>query len=107
MKLPGKVKVSYLDYTIEEMPLNVSIAESKHGNCDDSANLIQVQVIGHSPQQQANTLFHEITHAIFHLYGVSLKSEEAAVTGLSNAWCQVKRDNPEVEKFINGGLNGN
>jgi len=106
MKLPKKVKVSYLDYIIEEMPLDVVVSESKHGDCDHAANLIRVQVACHSPQQQANTLLHEITHAMFHMYGISLKSEEAAVTGLANAWCQVKRDNPEVDKFINGGLNG-
>jgi len=106
VKLPGKVKVSYLDYTVEEMPLNVAVTGDRHGDCDNVKNLIRVQIKEHTPQQQANTLFHEVTHAIFHLYGISLKSEEAVVTGLANAWCQVMRDNPEVEKFIIGGLNG-
>jgi len=105
MKLPLKVKVSYLDYNIQELPFELAVAGDKHGDCDHIANLIRVQLKGHSQQQQANTLFHEIIHAVFHLYGVSLKTEEMVVCGLSNGFCQVIRDNPKVMKFICGGLN--
>ncbi len=106
MKLPSNVRVSYITYKIEELPLSIAAALSRHGDCDHSEALIRVQLKYHSPQQQSNTLFHEISHAIFYLYDISIESEEAIITGMANGWCQVKQDNPGVEKFINGGLNG-
>jgi len=106
VKLPGKVKVSYIDYSIGEYPKAEATAGKEVGDCDIAINRIRVQVADCSSQHQANTLLHEILHAITHEYNVSFKSEESAVNGFANGLCQVIRDNKDIVKFITGGLNG-
>jgi len=104
MKLPKKVKISYADYAISEYPKAEAEAAKNLGACDMVTKKIRVQVDGCDPHSQANTLEHEIFHAIRYEYDINIRSEESAVNGFANGRCQVRRDNPKVEEFLRRSL---
>ena len=104
MKLPKKVKISYVDYTILEYLKTEAEAAKELGDCEQEAKIIRMKIADCSRQNQANTLQHEILHAVKYEYDISLKNEESIVTGFANGLCQVRRDNPEIEEFLKRSL---
>ena len=50
----------------------------------------------------ADTLLHEISHALIRIYNISFPvlEEEPMVTTMATAWCQIYRDSPELVKYM-------
>ena len=59
------------------------------------------------PDEQADTLVHEILHVIWNQASLpDAAPEEAAVTHLAHGICQVLRDNPDLIVILVKGLEG-
>lgn len=59
-----------------------------------------------TPSILADTLLHEINHAVFWAYNIDTKrGEEHIVSNLSTGWTQVFLDNPWVATWVAAALN--
>lgn len=60
-----------------------------------------------TPEEQADTLLHELLHAAWYVGDLPAKvDEEKAVTVLAHVLCQVIRDNPGFLGALRAGLDG-
>lgn len=100
VEIPKQVKVG---------PHQVSIAfvgelEDCFGDYDKHKERIRVDT-NISDTQIADTLLHEILHAVHYIYGIKDEhEEEQIVTVTATALSQVIQDNPKVMKFITSKL---
>ena len=100
--LPVSVKIGYRHYVIEHWKGRVGIQAGRFGECDTSLAIIRVDD-GWSKEKAANTLLHEIMHAIFFEYNMCDEDdEERIVCTMSNALITVMTDNPIVSLYIFG-----
>lgn len=98
--LPKHVKVNHLDYKIRWMTAAEFQASGNDGECDHSASLISLNP-DMSRQQTAETLWHEIKHAIWHAFAVKpSRSEERVVRAHAQFEAGVMRDNPDLMRWI-------
>ena len=97
-KSPEIIKVSGHYYHVSLEDDNWSNQTGCWGQCD---KLTQTLRIAKSlpPALFADTLWHEIGHAVFHHYNVP-GEEEATVAPYSEGTFQVLRDNPALVKLI-------
>jgi len=92
---PSKIKVLDIDYAIVWVDDTWSSQTGSSGQQSYARQEITVQKA--APQIEANTLLHEILHAVAD--GMSLtddSSEEEFVSRLATGMCAVWRDNPKV-----------
>lgn len=93
--LPPTIRVCGHDITIERWGSTAANACHRWGEFSSVEQMIRIREDMPTPQQAANTLLHEVNHAVFWLYGVGKDDdEERIVTTLANAWTAVYRDNP-------------
>jgi hypothetical protein len=103
--LQKSVRVGHCDFAFEMMTPREATAADQFGHCDYE-NLAIRLAPGQPSQQLANTVVHEIGHAILRLFGVADNApEEEYVTNGANGWCGVIRDNPELMKWLSAALN--
>ena len=101
MKVPGKIKVGYRYYKLEEWKQTVANANEAHGQF-----FAKEGVIGYTAEEtgvsHANTIFHELIHAIIYQWNIELgeKMEEIVVNGLANGLSTVFVDNPELMDYL-------
>lgn len=97
MKIPEKVKVGPLDYSVEIVPgtfLNGTTAVDGTHNCMDT--VIKVANVGN--EDYKNTVFmHELLHAIDYVYCGDIFSENQ-IEQLSKGIYQVIKDHPDMFK---------
>jgi hypothetical protein len=96
--IPNKVKIGALDYRIEVAVL----PDNDYGNCDTHIQLITLTP-NQTSQSAADTLLHEILHAIYNdsgLFTIKRPDEEITVRLIATWLKGVFRDNPEVTSFI-------
>jgi len=86
------VKVDHRDIVVVGAPVN-----RKHsGRYISAACMIEV-VIQQSSRQQADTLIHELFHAIWDTRGCPKEMQEEECVGrLASGWATIMRDNPEL-----------
>lgn len=110
--IPKHVKVGYKDYRIEFAPVGAVIAGGLYGECRHAEGVIVIAP-GIDAKETANTLLHEILHAVWRCFNIprgkagildDVLNEEIAVGGTANGLCAVMRDNPEVFNWIAGVL---
>jgi len=96
LKCPGKVRVGFADYDI-----GFGVSMDALGMCDIMKQEITVNNEMAS-QQQAQTLLHEIFHAISHQVHCTKQDEqeEEFVRRFSSMMAICMRDSPEVFKWI-------
>lgn len=99
---PVKMRIGYRNYTLRfvksldggrhlgehvEVPLNV----------ENYRGIIRV-VKGLEKKEKANTILHEILHAIWYVQGIGMKpkEEERTVSALANGLIAFMRDNPRL-----------
>ncbi len=100
MKLPNKIKVACFDIEIREWDAKTANVRGCFGEYSGDECIIRIDAT-HNSQRVVETLIHEITHAIYHLYCISDEDkEERIVTAISRGWFQVYRDNPEVLDLV-------
>lgn len=100
--LPKSVKVGYRDFTVEDW-LKPSIEHC--GECDKNYAHIKVDT-RFGAASSANTLLHEVFHAMWREADLPTDIEEKAVTLMANQLCGVWRDNPEFVAFMSRSLAG-
>lgn len=94
------VKIDHRTIRVEAMPAN----DKACGYYLDGPGVIQID---HTipPDQQADTLIHEILHAIWASRSLPARvSEETAVTRLASALATVLRDNPDLPMWLEQAL---
>ena len=100
IKLPKTIKVGYADYKIVQMKREIADADSKDGHCNVREHIITIRAENRPQSEIANTLLHEVMHAIWYMWGNgSGQEEETCVTTLSNGLLTVMRDNKEFVEY--------
>ncbi len=103
MKMPSHVIVGPYDVAIKE--LDSSDAEKNYGLFNSEKMEIRLRKEFSSPQQAADTLLHEILHAVWHISGMSHKDgEERLVSSLATQICAVVRQNPGIIDWLQSSL---
>lgn len=97
------VRVGPFDVRIEH--LTGMDHDNRLGDYSTTDLLIRLREKYCSEQQRAETLLHEIIHAVWDVYGIKAKEgEERAVGLLSIALSAVIRDNPELIAWLTKSL---
>jgi hypothetical protein len=100
---PDKVFLSYLALDIVEKE-HVHGAQ-EFGLFSVDASRIEIRS-GQGPREEANTLIHEVLHAICYAYGLRLpfEEEERIVNAVANGLCDFLARNPELVQYLTEGL---
>ena len=107
MNIPDKIKVGYKEYKLEEWKQTVASANEAQGQFFSKEG-----VIGYVTTEQgvshANTIMHEIMHAIIYQWNIELgdKEEEHLVSALSNGLTTVFVDNPKLMDYLKEKIKG-
>ena len=104
--LPSTVKIISQEYKVKEMPEIEKRKSHFLGFCRNNECEILIDDRW-KPQVQANSLLHEVLHAIAHQmgkFGLDEDSEEKVVEVMANGLCAVMRDNPKLFPLIQKGL---
>lgn len=100
-KLPGHVRVGPIDFGLEKWSSHAADAAHAFGQCSHQEFLIRVQENIPNRAKAADTLLHEIGHAIWWVYKLQDDDkEERTVSTMATAWTQVYRDNPWLLDWI-------
>ncbi|WP_109076266.1 MULTISPECIES: hypothetical protein [unclassified Azospirillum] len=103
--LPASIRVGPFDFEILKMDPMRASAERKFGFFSAVEQQIAIQADMATPFKAADTLIHEINHAIFWAYGIEdADAEERTVSALATAWVQVYRDNPWLLEWIGAAV---
>ena len=101
MKLPNKVKVGGIYYTITDKPFEIDPKGTGAWGLTDHRSCIIYIDTGVSLNQVKDTLLHEILHAIFFIYNVDTgDGEERVVTPTASGLVQVFEDNKPIRDFL-------
>ena len=100
MNIPEKIKVGYREYKLEKWKQTVANANDAHGQF-----FAKEGIIGYTEEEKgishANTLLHEILHAIVYQWNIELgDKEEPVVNGLTNGLTTVFVDNPKLMDYL-------
>ena len=101
MHIPEKIKVGYRSYKLEEWKQTVASANEAQGQFFSKEG-----VIGYTADEKgvshANTLIHEILHAIVYQWNMELdeKTEEHVVNCITNGLTTVLVDNPKLIDYL-------
>jgi hypothetical protein len=99
--LPKQVVVGHRTWKIRKLSKRESKRLGAAGICSSDSDTLFVFVDGQSGPVQANTLLHEIGHAIWEEAGLTHgDGEERIVAITANLMTQVIRDNPDVFDWI-------
>lgn len=102
---PSAIRVGYRDYRVAEFTPSFDLPHDADGRHSQADGLIMVRVQGRDLQEQANTLLHEVMHAIYLIGAASgVDDEEKLVTIFANMLAQVWRDNPELVDWLDAAL---
>ena len=101
MNIPDKIKVGYREYKLEEWKQTVASANEAQGQFFSKEGVIGY-VTTEKGVSHANTILHEIMHAIIYQWNIELdeKVEELVVNGLSNGLTTVLVDNPKLMDYL-------
>ena len=100
MKILGKIKVLYKEYTVEETANLHDNGGDLYGQIHYLPEKILLNVDA-SEEQKKSTLLHELIHALDEMYGIGLKEKQ--VEKLGNAFYMLQKDNPELFEKQEGG----
>lgn len=94
IKLPRRWKIGYQTYDVHITESN--LADLSYGHTSPSMGMITLNGRS-STTQSANTIVHEVLHAIWDGQALGKNpDEERIVTALANGLTQVMRDNPQL-----------
>jgi hypothetical protein len=104
--MPQRLRVGPFDYTVQSWPSREASAAERFGECDRFNNVIRVRD-DISEQRSAETMIHEILHAVWDTQGLGDNdAEERIVTCLALGLSQVIRDNPDFVAWMQQNLEG-
>ena len=101
MQTPEKIKIGYKNYKLEEWNQTVASANEAQGQFFSIEGVI-VYTADEKGVSHANTLIHEILHAIVYQWNMELdeKTEEHIVNGITNGLTTVLVDNPKLIDYL-------
>ena len=99
--MPESIKIGYRDYKLEKWKQTVATANEAQGQFFQKEGIIGY-VTTEEGVSHANTIIHEILHAIIYQWNIELgeKEEEHLVSALSNGLTTVLVDNPELINYL-------
>lgn len=93
MKIPGKIKILYKEYTVEE----TANLHDGGGDLYGQIHYLPEKILLNADakeKQKKSTLLHELIHAMDEIYSIGLKEKQ--VEKLGNAFYMLQKDNPEL-----------
>ena len=98
--IPEKIKIGYKEYRLEKWKQTVASANEAQGQF-----YAKEGIIGYTDDEKgdshANTLLHEIIHAIVYQWNIDVgEKEETIVNGLTNGLTTVLVDNPKLIDYL-------
>lgn len=99
MKLPDTVTVGPHRYSIALVPDGILEGAGADGTCTPRRNVIALDG-GQPPSQLADTLMHEVAHALLAVVKLEDDVEEALALALGPALVMLIRDNPELIRAV-------
>ena len=100
--LPDRIKIGGFDFALVIWTHHQASGASRYGEFSSIEQLIRLQRDMPSPFKAVDTLLHELSHAIFWVYGIHDEDKEERVVGaMGSAWMQIYRDNPWLAKWLN------
>lgn len=103
IELPSQLKIGPYDYEVvqvDEQSRKVMINENLFGSHHPEACKIIIYLTDND-EVNLNTLWHEIKHAIWFLFGLQdSDDEERIVNTLSSGELMVLKDNPELLELV-------
>ena len=98
--IPEKIKIGYKEYRLEKLKQTVASANEAQGQF-----FAKEGIIGYTDDEKgvshANTLLHEIIHAIVYQWNIDVgEKEETIVNGLTNGLTTVLVDNPKLIDYL-------
>jgi hypothetical protein len=104
MKLPKSVKVGAWIYQIEQWDSTEAAGAERFGQCSTNNKTIKVDPLW-GYKKAANTLLHEVVHAVYYEWNCQKDDPEERVVGcFSDGLTAVWHDNPGVMRWIGAGL---
>lgn len=98
MKLPPSVRVGPFDILLGQ--LDEKTAKSVYGLFSEESQTILLRPTFASSSQCAETLIHELLHAVWNVQNIGGTNEERVVTKLSLGLAQVMRDNKDLIRTL-------
>ena len=99
MGLPKQLKILNLTYDLRWVDRQIETATDSHGFCDTAGQLIVINA-DQKPDALADTVLHELNHALFSAFAISGElTEERVVRLMATGLCTVLRDNPSFKKW--------
>jgi len=104
------VRIGYKDYTLRFVEGLMNKSDTM-GECFKTLGIIEIDK-SLSEIEMANTIIHEIMHAVHHTHGLGYMgntedAEERVINSLGNGLTQVFRDNPELTTLVFNNLGYN
>ena len=98
--IPEKIKIGYKEYRLEKWKQTVASANEAQGQFFEKEG-----IIGYTDEEKgvshANTLLHEIIHAVVYQWNIDVgEKEETIVNGLTNGLTTVLVDNPKLMDYL-------
>lgn len=104
---PQRIRIGCYDYDVVKRDAQWATESRSVGDTNNGE--LSIGYAPQAPQQEINTIIHEVMHAICYVgmaseaiadAGDSDRAEERLVTIMANQWHQVIRDNPELIAYI-------
>ena len=88
-------------FDVEITPLEGKDRDNNLGTFCDTQLRISLREAYNNPQQEAETLLHELMHAIYEVMGIRSKDgEERIISQMSLGMAMVMRDNPDLMRWL-------
>jgi hypothetical protein len=93
--LPSGVRVNAFDFKIEKWEPAAAERARRYGECSIVDQIIRIRTDFSSPEKAADTLLHELSHAIWWAHGIDdADAEERTVNLTTTGWTALYRNNP-------------
>lgn len=103
--LPASIRIAGFDFTIEKWTHHQAAGMARYGEFSSIEQVIRVQLDMPTKFKAVDTVFHEISHALFWAYGIADEDKEERVVGaLGTAWMSLHRDNPWIVDWVKTAL---
>lgn len=94
-KLPPSIRIGPFDFRIEKWEPCAAERAHRYGECLTTEQVIRIRSDMSSPEKAADTLLHEVSHAIWWVHGIEDSDlEERTVNLSSTGWVSAYRSNP-------------
>jgi hypothetical protein len=104
--LPTMIRVNAFDFKIEKWKPAVAERAHRYAECSTVDQIIRIRTDLSSPEKAADTLLHELSHAIWWAHGVDdADAEERTVNLTCTAWTAIYRNNPWLLEWLARCLN--